>query len=346
MKIVVDAMGGDHAPHEIIHGAVQAARVAGGEFTIILVGIESKIREELKKHIRVENLKIEIVHAPDVIGMDDEPIMALRKKRDSSIRVGIHLIKEKKADAFVSAGSTGAVMAGSLLALGKIEGVARPAIGALIPTESGGTLIIDVGANIDSKPHHLLQFGMMGTIYIRDIFGRKNPKVGLLSIGEENTKGNEVVVDTHELMKTQLNNFYGNIEGRDILRGIVDVVVCDGFVGNIVLKLVESVMGVLTGSLRRHVMKNPFALVASYFMKPSFVKMKKDFDYEEYGGVPLLGINGISIISHGRSSAKAIKNSIFVAAKMCERRVNDHIREKLVLVKPTSNYAEPMSAKA
>ena len=329
MKIAIDAMGGDDAPHPIIEGVVQAASLVREDTEILLVGQESLIRKDLKSRFIPRELPISVVHAPEVVAMDESPAVALRKKRDSSIMVAIELVKRGLADAIVSAGNTGAVMAGTLLELGRLEGINRPAIASFFPTEKETTVVLDVGANADCKPINLYQFGVMGSVYTSRILGRPRPKVGLLSIGEESSKGNENTILAHQMLSGSSLNFIGNIEGRDILRGQVDVVVCEGFVGNVILKLTESIDGLLTSQLKRYVMSNLRYRLGAHLMMPALMAFRRDLDYAEYGGAPLLGINGVCIICHGGSSAKAIRKAIDVAQRMVRANVNSGIVEQL-----------------
>ena len=328
MRIVVDAMGGDLAPKAPVHGAILYDREGRGIDQVILVGDQKTIETEIASHLKSPH-NIKVVHASEVIDMHDQPTVAVRAKKDSSMVKGIRMLRDGEADAFVSAGSTGAQMAASLLTLGRIKGVHRPAIGAFIPWEGGVILLIDVGANADCKPVNLVQFAIMGSIFIEFVTNLEQARVGLLSIGEEKSKGNELVVATHELMAATLPNFTGNIEGRDIMQGKADVIVTDGFTGNVILKFAESIVGVFGSSLKRRIKQNLFSLTGAFLMRPAFRAMKRVYDYEEYGGVPLLGIDGISIICHGSSSAKAIKNAIHVAKLMGEKQVNKHIEEEL-----------------
>jgi len=329
MRIAVDAMGGDYAPWATVGGAVEAARISKGRYEIVLVGDEDKIRSQLVNYRRTKSLRISIYHASEKIEMGEAPTSGLTKKKDSSISVAVRLQKEGLVDAVVSAGNTGAVMASSTLTLGKIKGINRPAIGSFIPNEKGICFLIDVGANIDCKPINLLQFGIMGSIYVSHITNCKNPKVGLLSVGEEETKGNELTVQAHTLLKQSPINFVGNVEGRDILKGTTEVVVCDGFVGNIILKFTESIDGVYSTNLKRKIGKKIFANLGAFILRPTLDGLRRIFDYEEYGGVPLLGINGVSIICHGGSSPKAIRNAILEAEKMVREGVNQHIAEEI-----------------
>ncbi len=335
--IVLDCMGGDNGPAPIIEGAFEAIKSARGRFRVALVGDEVAIRTELASGVgdgeyREEDLErygLKIIHASQTIEMHESPAEALRNKRDSSISVGLRLQRSGQAEAFVSTGNTGAVMGAALLELGRLPGVLRPAIASFMPTELGGCIILDVGANVDCKPQHLLQFAMMGSSYARYVFDRPQPKVGLLSVGEESSKGHGVVQRAHQLLTQSQLNFIGNIEGRDILRGTADVVVCDGFVGNIILKFAESVVRMFFRSIKRYVYTSIFAKLGALLIKPALKKFAKDLDYEEYGGAPLLGVNGVCIICHGRSSAKAIKNAALVAYRCVAHRVNDHIKQQV-----------------
>jgi glycerol-3-phosphate acyltransferase PlsX len=329
MRIALDAMGGDFAPQATVEGAYLYQKETKSRNEIVLVGDEKLVLDECVKFGDHNEYKISLVHADEVIGMNESPTEALKSKKKSSISVGLRCHKENEVDAFVGAGNTGAQMAASLLNLGRISGVHRPAIGSFIPSEKGLVFLIDVGANSDCKPINLVQFGIMGGIFVDHIYDGTNPTIGLLNIGEEEKKGNELTQATYQLMKKNLRGFVGNIEGRDILKGKVDIVVCDGFIGNIILKFAESVMGVLTKSFRRNIGSNLFTNLGALLVKPAFSELRRNYDYEEYGGVPLLGVNGISIICHGSSSAKAIKNALLVAERMSVKNVNDHITETL-----------------
>jgi glycerol-3-phosphate acyltransferase PlsX len=329
MRIALDAMGGDLAPKATVEGAYLYQKESRSVHDLILIGDEQQINP-LAYHIGdPKKYNISIIHTSATIDMNESPTEALKKKKDASMLVGIQLHKELKVDAFVSAGNTGAQMAASLLYLGRIAGVNRPAIGSILPSESGLIFMIDVGANADCKPVNLYQFGIMASIYVDHIFGKKNLSVGLLNIGTEEKKGNELSQAAYKLMKSNLPEFYGNIEGRDILRGKVDIIVCDGFVGNIVLKFVESVMGVVSKGIKRNLGSNLFTNLGALLVKPAFSALHQKYDYEEHGGVPLLGVSGISIICHGRSTGKAIKNALHVAEKMSIKKVNAHIAESL-----------------
>jgi len=325
MIIAVDAMGGDKAPISEIEGAITATESL--DVTVALVGPESVLKRALSKY-KYNPEKILIENAPEVVKMREAPSLAIRK-RSSSISICGDMVSEGKAQGMVSAGNTGAVMATLLVKWRTIKGVARPAIGSLLPTTSGVVLLIDVGANVDCKPNYLLQFAQMGKVYSQHIIGIENPKIGLLSIGEEESKGNELTGEAFELLKNSKLNFFGNVEGKDILTGIVDVIVCDGFVGNVVLKFGESIGAVLIKWLRMEFEKGIFTRLAGAFMKRGFMKIKKKIDYAETGGAPLLGINGVCIISHGKSTSKAIMNAIRVATEFVNHKVNEHISEEI-----------------
>jgi len=330
MRIALDAMGGDFAPQATVEGAYLYQKGTGARNEIVLVGNRAQIEAETAKFAKWNKSRISIIHAEEAIGMNESPTEALKQKKKSSMLIGIQMHKDQQVDAFVSAGNTGAQMAASLLNLGRIKGVNRPAIGSFIPSEKGMVFLIDVGANADCKPINLLQFGIMGGIFVNLIYGKRDLSVGLLNIGEEEKKGNELALAAHQLMKTDCQGFVGNIEGRDILKGTVDIVVCDGFVGNIILKFTESVMSVLSKSFKRNLGSNLFINLGALLVKPAFSEMRRSYDYQEYGGVPLLGINGISIICHGSSTAKAIMNAIHVADMMGTKKVNDHIAKTLL----------------
>ncbi len=328
MKIAVDAMGGDNAPQAIVAGAVQAAREFG--IGIILVGIEQTIQTEIKKHLHTRGLPIEIQNATQVVDMLDSPVTVFRRKKDSSIRVANELVKSGEAVAVISAGHTGAAMATSLFVLGPLEGVERPAIAVFMPTITGMSVVLDVGANVDCKPNHLLQFAIMGEVFAKYLLKNLNPRVGLLSIGEEETKGNELTKEAFKLLTETSLNFIGNVEGRDVMAGKADVVVCDGFIGNVMLKISEAVAETIGTIIRENIGDNLIRKLGYFMMKPAFRALKRRVDYAEYGGAPLLGINGVSLISHGRSSDRAIKNAIKVAAEFAKSEVNKHIHEDII----------------
>ncbi|MDQ3022739.1 MAG: phosphate acyltransferase PlsX [Bacteroidota bacterium] len=331
IRIVVDAMGGDFAPLNDVSGAVIAADSRPDDLEIILVGKEKLIRQELDKH-KVSLKNVSIVNAEDIVTMDDSPTESLKSKPDSSISTGINLVREKKADAFVSAGNTGAVMTASILRLGRITGVGRPTIGSLFPTDFGKTMVFDVGASVDCKAVHLLEFAIMGSIYMKYIYNVREPKIGLLNVGEEKTKGDTLTIEAYELLEKSKLNFIGNVEGRDVLRGKADVIVCDGFTGNVILKFAESVLDVMKSKFKSYAEKGFFKKMWVGMMYGTLKNVVlKDFDYQEYGGVPLLGINGVTIIGHGKSSPIAIKNMIYKAEEMVRKKVNEKIREELVI---------------
>jgi glycerol-3-phosphate acyltransferase PlsX len=325
VRIAVDAMGGDYAPLVVVKGAELAVKESK-DVEVLLVGRE----KDIKKYLR-ENEKITIIPAQEVIGMDEPPALSVRKKPDSSINRGIKLLKDNQAEVFLSAGNTGAVVASATLFLRTIPGVERPGIAIIFPTVRGFCLLIDAGANIEPKPEHLLDYGIMGSAYAELILGKENPTVGLLNIGEEETKGTEFVKETLRLLKDSGLNFIGNIEGRDIFLGRCDVILCDGFVGNVALKVSESVAIATAHILKKHIKKGFLTRLGGILLKPSLRRLKKELDYTEYGGAPLLGINGNVIICHGSSSAKAIKNAIKVAKEVVDRGVNEKIKQRLEL---------------
>ena len=322
-------MGGDYAPANVVNGAVEALRETDSRTTVILVGQESRIRNELDRATGRANERLQIIHASEVVEMHDSPNTALKAKKDSSITVGVTLHRDKKADAFVSAGNTGAILSASTLILGRLKGVARPTIGALFPTEGSPCFVLDAGANVDCKPRHLFEFAVMGSVYVSALIGKREPTVGLLSIGEEETKGNEVTFETMGLLRKSRLNFIGNVEGRDILKGKVDVVVCDGFVGNILLKFGESVPGFLKSRLKEFAEEGIWKKIRLLMAQGGLRAVLKKLDYQEYGGVPLLGVNGVSVIGHGGSTPKAIKNMILRAEEMVRWDINQKIQEAM-----------------
>jgi glycerol-3-phosphate acyltransferase PlsX len=311
MKISVDAMGGDHAPREVVRGAVHAWRELG--LSISLVGQEEKVREELRLAGAADS-PIEVVHASEVVGMSDVPGQAILRKRDSSIHVGLSLVEKGEAASFVSAGNSGAVMAGGLMILKRLPGVDRPAIAATIPTPTGPVLLIDAGANVDCKTGHLVQFAIMGEAYARRILGVDRPRVGILSIGEEDSKGTDLTREAGEELRRLPLSFVGNVEGRDFFDNRVDVIVCDGFVGNVALKTMEGMAKALIQFLKAEVRRSPLAMVGAALAGGALKTVKRRLDYSEYGGAPLLGVRGGVVICHGSSDAKAVKNAIRVAA--------------------------------
>ncbi len=326
MKIAVDAMGGDYAPAAVVEGSIQAAGEL--DIPIILVGDREKIEAELKKH-KAEVPNISVKHASEVVGMDESPAQAIRKKKDSSLKVCFDLVKSGEASAVVSAGNSGAAMAASIFFLKKLKGVDRPAIAVCVPTMKGPVVLLDVGGNVDCKPGHLVQFAIMGEVYAKYVLKKDRPRVGLLSNGEEEGKGNELTRETNTLIKKTSLNYIGYIEGRDIFRGDVDVVVTDGFVGNVVLKLSEGLVEAVSSMLRQEIMASVPSKIGYLLSKGAFQKFKKKLDYSEYGGAPLLGIEGICIISHGRSTPKAIKNAILRAYEFSKGKVNSHVMEEI-----------------
>jgi len=327
MRIAVDVMGGDHAPDRNVAGAIEAAASAGGRYEVILVGDRSLLEERFSRLLK--GLPIEIVNASEVVSMDEAPSATLRRKRDSSIAVAMRLHRSGEADAVVSAGNTGAAMAWALHSLGPLPGVSRPALVTFFPSVRGTALLLDVGANVECRPSNLAEFGLMGSVYAEHVLDIKKPRVGLLSIGEESSKGTEVVVEAHKKLLASGLNFVGNIQGQDILTGEADVVVCDGFTGNVILKFTEGIAGHLTASVKRGLSKSPLARVGALLMSPVFRQMRREFDYEEYGGTPMLGIDGVLIICHGISTAKAIRNAVDVAGRIVEEGINDHIKARL-----------------
>ncbi|NMB20454.1 MAG: phosphate acyltransferase PlsX [Firmicutes bacterium] len=325
-RIAVDAFGGDYAPEQIVAGALQAADQNG--IDIILTGDQSKL--ESLVHGKPGSERIEIVHAPDIIGME-EAAEAVRSKPESSLVVAARLVREGQAGALVSAGSTGATMAASVLTIRRIKGVERPAITSLMPTRTGVALIVDVGANVDCKPNQLFQFAQMGSIYAENVLKVRNPKVGLLNVGHEPTKGNSLVKEVYSLLQTEESsvNFVGNIEGRDISQGNCDVIVCDGFVGNVVLKFAEGLADALFGMMKEEFTRSIPSTLGALLLKPGLRRIKKKVDYTEYGGAPLLGVNGVVIIAHGGSNAKAIQNAIRVAKRGVEQNIVQGIAERM-----------------
>jgi glycerol-3-phosphate acyltransferase PlsX len=329
MKVAVDAMGGDHAPQAIVEGAVLAAKKLDLD-EVILVGDQVLIERELAKH-RWSGSNLTIVHTPRAVQMHELPSRVLRAKHDTSISVAMDLMKDEKCDAVVTAGNSGAAMAVSMWKMKKLEGVERPALAGIHPTLNGASVIIDAGGNVDCKPIHLVQFAIMGEIYARFVFGKKRPKVGLLSNGREDSKGNELTKKVHAILKKSSLNYFGNVEGTDIASGIVDVIVCDGFVGNVAIKSSEGIADSMTAMLRAATRKSLWARIGYFFMRQVQENIRRRIDYSEYGGVPLLGINGTCFICHGHSSAKAIKNAIRAASEYVGGDINrlliDALRE-------------------
>src|SRR5262245_31483378 len=326
--ITLDAMGSDKAPRPEVEGAIHAARHYG--VRVILVGLEDKIKAELRRHPTAAFLPIEVVHASEIIGMDEKAVQAVRAKRDSSIRVGLRHVREGVSAGFVTAGNTGAAMATAQMVLGALPGVDRPALDAVFATAPGTPAsLLDVGANVDSKPHNLAQFAVMGEIYFRSMFGTKHPRVGLLSIGEEEGKGNELTRESFHLLKQLPLNFVGNVEGRDLYNGEVDVIVADGFVGNVALKISEGVAHLVRSTLKETLRATITRQVGYLLSRSAFADFKKRLDHTEYGGAPLLGVKGVCFITHGSSNANAIKNAIRVAAEFAQRGINEAIEQGL-----------------
>lgn len=339
VRIAIDAMGGDHAPEEIVKGALTAARE--GLAAIALVGDQARL-DPLLQGVDLASLGISVVHASEVIGMDETPTTALRQKKDASITVALRLVKEGRADAVVAAGSTGAAMAAALMTLGRIPGIERPAIAAVLPTQSGPVVLLDVGANVDSKPSYLHQFAVMGSVYFRTIFKNPRPRVGLFNIGEEETKGNDLTLKVYPLLKGNAHlNFVGNVEGRDLPAGKADVVVCDGFIGNGLLKFAEGMAILLMDMMRTEIGRSGRGKLGALIMKPNLKALKRRLDYSEYGGAPLLGVNGLCIIGHGSSKANGIFHAIRVAKEAAEGGVIAIIKEELASTRPDADAPAP-----
>jgi len=326
MKIALDAMGGDAAPESTVAGAVRAARELPAD--VVLVGQREVIEQRLSRYPqRPANLSI--VHATETIGMEESPVASIRKKRDSSINVGVELLRDHKVDAFVSAGNTGAVVSASTLLVGLLPGIERPGIALLLPGVKGDTLLIDGGANLNPKPLHLLQYALMGEAYVRYVMEHARPSVGLLNVGEEETKGTDMTKETYALLEASALNFVGNVEGRDIFSGEFNVIVCDGFAGNVALKTAESLAHAINVLLKRSLSMSPITRLGAWLARDAFRQLRKEVDYAEHGGAPLLGVNGVSIIAHGASSGKAIKNAIRVAYESVRHELNRHMVESV-----------------
>lgn len=330
VNVAVDAMGGDNAPGEIIKGAVEAIN-EDKRVRVFLVGREPVIKEELQKYT-YDSSQVEIVHTEEVIETAEPPVMAIRKKKDSSIVKSMYMVKDGTCDALVSAGSTGAVLVGGQVIVGRIKGVERPPLAPLIPTEKGVSLLLDCGANVDARPSHLLQFAKMGSVYMESVMGVKNPRVGIVNIGAEEEKGNALVKETYPLLKNCPEiNFIGSVEARDIPAGAADVVVCEAFVGNVILKLYEGVGATLISKVKSGMMTSLRSKIGALLVKPALKKTLKTFDTEEYGGAPLLGLNGLVVKTHGSSKAIEIKNSILQCIAFKEQKINEKIKEKIIL---------------
>jgi len=335
-------MGGDDYPGFLIEGSVDAL-VSYPDVIVSLVGRQSLINEGIDQissgrggdKIRAGALpqvrdRLKIVDADEVIEMDESPARAIRTKKNSSIVVANRLCRQDEVDAVISAGNTGAAMASSILYMGRLKGVTRPALTTLFPTKKGRVSILDLGANTDCKPEHLYQFGVLGSIYVSRVLGIENPRVGLLNIGEERSKGNELTEKAYELLEKSSLNFIGNVEGRDIFEGTADVVICDGFVGNVLLKFGESIFGFVTHSLKKFLKKNVWRMAGGYMLMPAFREMKQDMNSEDYGGAPLLGVDGVTIICHGKSTPLAIRNAIRVARQLVIEGMNEQIKRELM----------------
>ncbi len=330
VNVAVDAMGGDNAPTEIVKGAIEAVKESG-KVKVFLVGKENLIKEELKKY-QYDEKQVEVVHAGEVIETAEPPVMAIRKKKDSSIVKALYLVKDGVCDAFVSAGSTGATLVGGQVIVGRIKGVERPPLAPLIPTAKGVSLLIDCGANVDARPSHLVQFAKMGSVYMESVMGVKNPKVAIVNIGAEEEKGNALVKETFPLLKSCPDiHFTGSIEARDIPEGAADVIVCEAFVGNVILKMFEGVGGVLIKKVKEGMMTSFRSKIGALLVKPALKNTLKAFDLEAYGGAPLLGLNGLVVKTHGSSKAIEIKNSVLQCITFKEQNINDKIKEKITL---------------
>ena len=330
VNVAVDAMGGDNAPGEIVKGAIEAV-CEDKRLKVFLVGKEDAIKAELTKYT-YPNEQVEIVHAEEIIEMSEPPVMAIRRKKDSSIVKALYMVKDGICDAYVSAGSTGATLVGGQVIVGRIKGVERPPLAPLIPTKDGVSLLIDCGANVDARPSHLVQFAKIGSVYMEHVMGVKNPRVAIVNIGAEEEKGNALVKETFPLLKNCPEiNFIGSIEARDIPAGKADVVVCEAFVGNVILKMYEGVGGVLIKKVKEGMMTSLRSKIGALLVKPALKKTLKSFDTEEYGGAPLLGLNGLVVKTHGSSKAIEIKNSILQCIALKEQKINDKIKEKITL---------------
>jgi len=339
--VALDAMGSDRAPKPEVEGAIQAARQYG--VRVLLIGPESVVRPELERHHAASRLPIEIVHASEFITMEDK-VEAIRAKRDNSMRVGLRLVREGRASGFVTAGNTGAAMATAKIVLGAVPGVDRPALAAVFPTAPGNpAMLLDVGANVDCTPKNLEQFAVMGDVYFRAMYGKRpgspGPRVGLLSIGEEETKGNDLTREAFQLLKQLPLNFIGNVEGRDLYNGQVDVIVADGFVGNVALKISEGVANLVRTALKESLKATITRQVGALLSRSAFTDFKKRLDHTEYGGAPLLGVRGVCIITHGSSNANAMKNAVRVAAEFSRSGVNDSIERSLASLHPAAAEA-------
>ncbi|MDD3206555.1 MAG: phosphate acyltransferase PlsX [Lachnospiraceae bacterium] len=330
VNVAVDAMGGDNAPAEIVKGAIQAVN-DNKNVKVFLVGPEEKIKNELAQY-SYESLQVEVVNATEVIETAEPPVMAIRKKKDSSIVKSLYMVKEGICDAFVSAGSTGAVLVGGQVVIGRIKGVERPPLAPLIPTKNGVSLLVDCGANVDARASHLVQFAKMGSVYMENVMGITNPRVAIVNIGAEEEKGNILVKETFPLLKSCPDiNFIGSIESRDIPAGYADVIVCEAFVGNVILKMYEGVGGTLIHKVKEGMMTNLRSKLGALLVKPALKATLKAFDTEQYGGAPMLGLNGLVVKTHGSSTAIEIKNSVLQCVTFKEQKISEKIKEKITL---------------
>lgn len=328
MRIAVDAMGGDYAPVSLVEGAVQALRKYDDIQELFLVGDEPTVRAECGRFGKADP-RITFVHSTQIVTMSDSAVEGVRRKKDSSVSRAVDLVKEGKAQAIVSAGHTGAAVAATTIKLRMLDGIDRPGIATIMPTEKNLFVLIDAGANIDAKPIELLQYGIMGSLYSKHVLGYDNPRVGLMSIGEEDVKGNDLTKETFKLLERSNLNFVGNVEGNDVFEGKVEVIVCDGFVGNVVLKTAESLAHALFRWLKAEVTSNPIRIAGGMLLQNAFKSIRRKTDYAEYGGAPLLGINGVCIIGHGTSSPKAVCNAIRVARESINNQLTNHIVEQV-----------------
>lgn len=332
VRVVVDAMGGDNAPGEIVKGAVQAVQ-AEKDIKVFLVGRQDAVNAELAKYT-YDKEKIEVVHAEEVIEMAEPPVNAIRKKKQSSLVIGMNMIKHQEADAIVTAGSTGATLVGGQVLVGRIKGIERPPLAPLVPTERGVSLLIDCGANVDARPSHLVQFAQIGSIYMENIVGIKNPRVAILNIGAEEEKGNQLVKETFPLLKECPGiNFIGSIEAREIPHGGADVIVCEAFAGNIVLKLYEGVAATLLSKVKEGLMSSLRSKIGALLIKPALKQTLKSFDASQYGGAPLLGLNGLVVKTHGSAKAIDVKNSILQCVTFKQQDINGKIKEHIIVEK-------------
>jgi len=326
VRIVLDAMGGDYAPQVTVEGGVLAAQELGLE--VVLVGREAAIRRELAKY-ETRGPSLSVVHASQVIEMEDKPATAVKAKKDSSMIVGLDLVKKGEAQAFVSAGNSGGVMVAALFRLGRIKGIQRPALCAIVVSREGPLCILDVGANTDCRALYLLQFAIMGSVYMERVLGIEKPRVGIVSTGEEEGKGSQLVLEAYELLKRSGLNFIGNVEGKDLFSGLADVVVTDGFTGNVMIKLAEGMAGFFSGIIEEEIKRSPLTALGGLLAKPAFRQVRSRLDYSEYGGAPLLGVEGVVIVAHGRSNPKAIKNALRMAKQAIEGGMIEAIREEI-----------------